>query len=92
MVNRGSTQQEVGRLDGTRLGRAISEMRGGLIPSPLALTAPSAEGVDHQREGRGGMAAARIVEMVAGKGFTPVLKHPDQASLGNVLDAWSSGM
>ena len=43
-----------------------------------------AQRVDEEREGRGRLAAARIVEMVAGEGRAPVAEHPHQPPVGEM--------
>lgn len=40
--------------------------------------------IDHQRKGRGGLAAAGVVQVKAAERFTPVLQHPNKPPFGQV--------
>ena len=41
-------------------------------------------GIDQHRKGRRGLAAARVIELVARKRRAPILEHPEQSSVGNI--------
>ena len=43
-----------------------------------------AERIDDQRKGRGGLAPARVIEMVAGEWRAPIGQDTDELSLPNV--------
>ncbi len=47
--------------------------------SIASFLAPMAQRVDQHREGRRGLTAARITEVIAGKARTPLLQHADQS-------------
>ena len=53
---------------------------------------PLPQRIDHQAERRGGLAAARIKEVIARIRLAPVRKHPLQTALGEIGSAISSGM
>ena len=46
---------------------------------------------DQKRKGRRRLAAAWIVEMIAGKGRAPILKHPHETAFARCGCARSSG-
>ena len=68
--------QPDGRL---RQAGAARADRGGLAALPISIP----QRVDQQGERRGVLAAAGVVEVVAGEGRAPVLEHADQPAVGD---------
>ena len=56
-----------------------------------ATSAPIAQRIDQQGEGRRRLPAARIVEVVAREGRAPVGEHPDERPSARCGCTWSSG-